>query len=204
MPRIPYMSTPAAPGLYRQGNTCIARSASSLASKVFPIRLRRVYAYTFSLVPCFIAAGPPPQLRSTAGANACPHGAGRTPCLSRVPVSFSVSLTFFSHGFQIYGHRARTFPFIASRFRIVHAFAFSAQAFIFVFISGAFMHITIFNRFFFLSFFVFFRMYFHYCPVFFVPWRDSGRVGVNDEQQQQYTIRYHSPTSWTPCFYAFR
>lgn len=149
MPRIPYMSTPAAPGLYRQGNTCIARSASSLASKVFPIRLRRVYAYTFSLVPCFIAAGPPPQLRSTAGANACPHGAGRTPCLSRVPVSFSVSLTFFSHGFQIYGHRARTFPFIASRFRIVHAFAFSAQAFIFVFISGAFMHITIFNRFFF-------------------------------------------------------
>lgn len=99
----------------------------------------------------------------------------------------------------------KDFPFIASRFRIVHAFAFSAQAFFFVFISGAFMHITIFNRFFFLSFFVFFRMYFHYCPVFFVPWRDSGRVGVNDEQQQQqYTIRYHSPTSWTPCFYAFR
>lgn len=29
--------------------------------------------------------------------------------VSRVPVSFSVSLTFFSHGFQIYGHRARTF-----------------------------------------------------------------------------------------------
>lgn len=109
MPRIPYMSTPAAPGLYRQGNTHIARSASSLASNVFPIRLRRVYAYTFSLVPCFYSRRSPLQLRSTAGANACPHGAGRTPCLSRVPVSFSVSLTFFSHGFQIYGHRARTF-----------------------------------------------------------------------------------------------
>lgn len=109
MPRIPYMSTPAAPGLYRQGNIRIARSASSLASNVFPIRLRRVYAYTFSLVPCFYRRRSPLQLRSTAGANACPHGAGRTPCLSRVPVSFSVSLTFFSHGFQIYGHRARTF-----------------------------------------------------------------------------------------------
>lgn len=82
MPRIPYMSTPAAPGLFRQGNTRIARSASSLASNVFPIRLRRVYAYTFSLVPCFYRRRSPLQLRSTAGANACPHGAGRTPCLS--------------------------------------------------------------------------------------------------------------------------
>lgn len=197
------MSTPAAPGLYRQGNTRIARSASSLASNVFPIRLRRVYAYTFSLVPCFYRRRSPLQLRSTAGANACPHGAGRTPCLSSA--CFILGFTHFLFPWlSDLRSSCKDFPFIASRFRIVHAFAFSAQAFIFVFISGTFMHITIFNRFFFLSFFVFFRMYFHYCPVFFVPWRDLGRVGVNDEQQQQYTIRYHSPTSWTPCFYAFR
>lgn len=197
------MSTPAAPGLFRQGNTRIARSASSLASNVFPIRLRRVYAYTFSLVPCFYRRRSPLQLRSTAGANACPHGAGRTPCLSSA--CFILGFTHFLFPWlSDLRSSCKDFPFIASRFRIVHAFAFSAQAFFFVFISGAFMHITIFNRFFFLSFFVFFRMYFHYCPVFFVPWRDSGRVGVNDEQQQQYTIRYHSPTSWTPCFYAFR
>lgn len=197
------MSIPAAPGLYRQGNTRIARSASSLASNVFPIRLRRVYAYTFSLVPCFYRRRSPLQLRSTAGANACPHGAGRTPCLSSA--CFILGFTHFLFPWlSDLRSSCKDFPFIASRFRIVHAFAFSAQAFIFVFISGTFMHITIFNRFFFLSFFVFFRMYFHYCPVFFVPWRDLGRVGVNDEQQQQYTIRYHSPTSWTPCFYAFR
>lgn len=130
------------------------------------------YMHTlFLLSLAFIAAGP---LFSSARLLELTHVHMVLVALrvSRVPVSFSVSLTFFSHGFQIYGHRARTFPFIASRFRIVHAFAFSAQAFIFVFISGAFMHITIFNRFFFLSFFVFFRMYFHYCPVFLVPWRD--------------------------------
>lgn len=171
MPRIPYMSTPAAPGLYRQGNTHIARSASSLAFNVFPIRLRRVYAYTFSLVPCFYRRRSPLQLRSTAGANACPHGAGRTPCLSSA--CFILGFTHFLFPWlSDLRSSCKDFPFIVSRFRIVHAFAFSAQAFIFVFISGTFMHITIFNRLFFLSFFVFFRMYFHYCPVFFVPWRD--------------------------------
>lgn len=171
MPRIPYMSTPAAPGLYRQGNTRIARFASSLASNVFPIRLRRVYAYTFSLVPCFYRRRSPLQLRSTAGANACPHGAGRTPCLSSA--CFILGFTHFLFPWlSDLRSSCKDFPFIASRFRIVHAFTFSAQAFIFVFISGTFMHITIFNRLFFLSFFVFFRMYFHYCPVFFVPWRD--------------------------------
>lgn len=147
------MSTPAAPGLFRQGNTHIARSASSLASNVFPIRLRRVYAYTFSLVPCFYRRRSPLQLRSTAGANAM-----STWCWSH---SVSLSSACFILGFTHFlfpwlsdlRSSCKDFPFIASRFRIVHAFAFSAQAFIFVFISGTFMHITIFNRFF-LSFFL--------------------------------------------------
>lgn len=162
------------------------------------------YMHTlFLLSLAFIAAGP---LVSSARLLELTHVHMVLVALrvSRVPVSFSVSLTFFSHGFQIYGHRARTFlssllafgscMHLLSRLKLSFLFLLAAHSCTLLFSTG----------FFFLFFFVFFRMYFHYCPVFFVPWRDLGRVGVNDEQQQQYTIRYHSPTSWTPCFYAFR
>lgn len=104
MPRIPYLSTPAPPGLYRQGNTRITRSASSLASSVFPIRLRRVYAYTFSLVPCFYRRRPL-QLRSTVGANAC-----STWCWSH---SVSLSSACFNSRFH-----SLSFP-MAFRFTII-------------------------------------------------------------------------------------
>lgn len=62
----------------------------------------------FLLSLAFIAAGP---LFSSARLLELTHVHMVLVALrvSRVPVSFSVSLTFFSHGFQIYGHRARTF-----------------------------------------------------------------------------------------------
>ncbi|KAI6103584.1 hypothetical protein F5141DRAFT_1131622 [Pisolithus sp. B1] len=181
MPRIPYLSTPA-PGLYRQGNTRVTRSASSLASNVSPNRLRRVYAYTSSLVLAVIAAcaapinAPPCQLRLAVGANTCPHGPGGTP-LYRVPVSFLVSLFHvLPMAFRLQSYRARTFafPHISSlRSRIVHA-SLSRLRLSLLFIRGAYMHITIFDRFFLplrLLLYVFSLL-----SRLFVPWRDSRRI----------------------------
>lgn len=176
MPRIPYLSTPAPPGLYRQGNTRITRSASSLASSVFPIRLRRVYAYTFSLVPCFYRRRPL-QLRSTVGANAC-----STWCWSH---SVSLSSACFNSRFHSLSFpwlsdlRSSCKDFHLALSRIVHAFAFSAQAFTSVFLLAAHpMHIYYLQR----AFSLFFTSSSSVCifiivsRLFCVPWRDSRRV----------------------------